>query len=153
MWMKVGMLPLRSSRVCSRTAPLARLNSAQGNSDRHSSMLGRLERPARNRRLCWRGALVLLLWQAEEPAHLVQHVAEGVESAHAGDQVEEVATPALRSRDGRGASPLAHPGRFRSELAIRSRCEGRVVAATDTGCGRTIRAITPATLCAGCATK
>jgi hypothetical protein len=40
--------------------------------------------------------LVLLLRQAEEPARLLQHVAEGVEPAHAGDQVEEVATLSRR---------------------------------------------------------
>jgi hypothetical protein len=35
--------------------------------------------------------LVLPFRQAQEPSRLVQHVAEGVEPAGAGDQVEQVA--------------------------------------------------------------
>jgi hypothetical protein len=38
-WMKVGILPLKSSKVCSRTAALACRNGAQGKTDRHRSMV------------------------------------------------------------------------------------------------------------------
>ena len=38
-WMKLGMLPRRSSSVCILTAALVERNCAHGNNDRHRSMV------------------------------------------------------------------------------------------------------------------
>ena len=39
MWMKLGMVPRKSSSVCSLIAALVERNGAQGKTDRHRSMV------------------------------------------------------------------------------------------------------------------